>query len=422
MGYFVDNEDIQPKDIVNSYVSSYLNGTEQYSTFQDSAPNFVTYYSKNQQFSSSDHGLDNVEEIIGTNSPLRYNKLKDFPIYGVSEATPQTNWDEDFGVNLDQDSEAFILPNTIQPLPDDFLIFQYQSKEDSTSRIYRVTNVEVNNLENQSYYKIQYENFNVNSQDIERQVEKTYRTVFSNIGTENKSLILEDDFYQVNTNIKYSDELSKIFLDNFYNPSLNTFIFYEEEFNPVAEVKFIDLNLSRFVADENLLIKSNTYLSNIVPYKDKNPRNQRLNERNYRDSIYNKLINKEDLPNVITINDTKDSFLKIFREKYKEINYIYNAIEDTSNLKSLNNIVELPNISKINRINKDYQNKNSLYDLDVRYKMIILYLQDEKFEENLIKKVYEHYNNKRDMSLEDYILLPCLIYIVKNNIEKVFKK
>lgn len=422
MGYFVDNQDLQPKDIVNSYVSSYLNGTEKYSKFQSSSPSFVTYYSKDQSNSTSDFGLDNVEEIIGSNSPLKYNKLKDFPIYGVAEMTPQTEWDEETGIDNDEESEAYILPNTIQPLPDDFIVFQYQTKDKLRSRIFRIDDVETNNFESQSYYKIHYTNFNVDTEDIEKQVTNTYRTIFSNIGTENKSLILEEDYYNVSGNIKSSDDLSKIFIDEFYNSSLNTFIYYEDEFSAIASVKYIDLSLSRFIYENNLLVKSNNYLSNIMPYVDKNPKNERANQRIYRNSIYQKLKNKEELPNLLVLNDTKDSFLKIFREKYKEISFLPKSLNEEGAVEGLDDFIELTNVSKTNRVNKDYQNINSLTDLDVRYKMIILYLQDEKIETSMISKVIDYYNSKYDYELEDYILMPCLMYIMKNNIEKVFKK
>lgn len=422
MGYFISNDDLQPKDIVNSYVSSYLSGTEKYSKFQAGAPSFVTYYSKDHENSTSDRSLDNVEEIIGDNSPLKYNKLKDFPLYSVTEMTPGMEWDEEWGVDKDLESEAVILPGTIEPLPDDFIVFQYQTKENSTSRIYRITNVEISSLENSSYYKISYQNFNVNTDDIERQVTNTYRTVFSNIGTDNKSLILEEDFYQVNNSIKYSDEISALIIDNFYNSSLNTFIYYEDEISAVANIKYIDLNLSRFIYDNNLLVKSSTYLSNIMPYKDKNPKNERINQKNYKYSLYERLKDRKELPNIITLNETKDNFLKMFREKYLEINFMNKVLHDTKILNDMNDFTELSNISKINRINEDYQGVNSLTDLDERYKLIVLYLQKDNIDEKILDKIFKYYDDKFELDMEDYILLPCILFIIKNNIESKFKK
>ncbi|UAJ16991.1 hypothetical protein UFVDC4_00064 [Staphylococcus phage vB_SauM-UFV_DC4] len=422
MGTFISNDELQPKDIVNSYVSSYLSGTEKYSKFQAGAPSFVTYYSKDHEKSTSDRSLDNVEEIIGDNSPLKYNKLKDFPLYNVAEMNPTIEWDEEWGTEKDLESEAVILPGTIEPLPDDFIVFQYQSKENATSRIYRVTNVEMSSLENSAYYKIQYQNFNVNTEDIENQVSNVYRTVFSNIGTDNKSLILEEDFYQVNHSIKYADEFSQIFIDHFYNSSLNTFIYYEDEFSAVASTKYIDLNLSRFIYDNNLLVKSSTYLSNILPYKDKNPKNERINQKNYKFSLYEKLKDKKTLPNVITLNDTKDNFLKMFREKYKEISFVHKSIEDTKVLDGLNDFIELSNLTKINEVNEDYQGTKSLTYFDDRYKLVSMYMNDEKIEEKILSKVFNYYDDKYDMNMEDYVLLPCILFIIKDSIEGTFRK
>lgn len=420
MGTFISNDDLQPKDIVNSYVKSYLSGTEKYSKFQSGAPSFVTYYSKDFDSSTSDMSLDNVEEIIGYNSPIRYNKLKDFPLYSVNEIDPMLEFNEDVGISHELETEAVILPGTIEPLPDDFVIFQYHSKDEDKTRLYRVTNVNMTSLESSSYYKISLSAFDVPTQDIEEQVSNTYSTLFSNIGTENKSLILEEDLYEVNGNIGNYEELCDKFIDYFYNRTLNTFIFEEDVFVKDSK-RYIDLNLSRFIYDENLLIKSNSYISNILPYKDRNPKNDRMNIANYNHSLFNKLARKEELPNVINLSPTKDSFLKMFREKYIEINYLREKVENDK-MELPEGMLFMDNITQLNRVKEDYQKDKSLNEMDIRFRLITNYLMNEKLENKQISKVIEYFKNKHELDIIDYLIMPCIMYIIKNSINDVFKK
>lgn len=426
MGSFLNNEDLQPKDIVNNYVSSYLTSTERYSKFQADAPNFVTYYSKDFEKSTSDISLDNTEEIIGSNSSLRYNKLKDFPLYSVGQINPNIEWDEETGLDSSLETEALVLPGTIEPLPNDFVVFQYQTNDNQNSRIYQVENVEFTSHESSAYYKITLKNFNVNVTDIESQVSNTYRTIYANIGTDKKSLILEEDYYETRNNISSVQKLSNILINEFYDKNLNLFVYYDEEFSGIALKKYIDLNLAKFVFENNLLVESNTYLKNIVPYTDRNPNNERENNKKYKNSIYYKLMNKDKkLPNLIKTEISKDSFLSMFSEKYIQIDYLRTSNEVNLE-KSLElfdgTFTELPNISKINRINEDYQGPKSLAFLEDKYRIINLYLNDDKIKNDFIKHVVKKYEDTEVYTLEDYILIPILIYILKDNMEKVFKK
>src|SRR5699024_2456631 len=109
------------RDIVSDYIDGYVSSTRRYSKYQETAPNFVTYYKLDHSESTSDYGLDNVEEIVGKNSPLKYNKIKNMPLYSVETMSPNFDYDEESGPSMEgTDSEAIILPETIEPSVNDF--------------------------------------------------------------------------------------------------------------------------------------------------------------------------------------------------------------------------------------------------------------------------------------------------------------
>ena len=226
----------------------------------ESAPNFVTYYSKNFDASSSDFGLDNVEEIVGGNSPIKYNKIKNFPIYSVSEMNPSFDFDEESGLDISgTESEGIILPGTIEPQPDDLLLFEYHSRDENYLKLFRVENVEISMLESNSYYKINFSNFPADIKVLnERQVSEVYTTVYSNIGTDYRSIILEDVYNEARKSIINLSELTDLFQINYYNQKVNNFVMD----NDMGQ-RYYDPNMSRFINKHKLFISRQTYLKNM---------------------------------------------------------------------------------------------------------------------------------------------------------------
>ena len=65
------------------------NRVGQFSKFLESNPLFVTYYSINRQLSMTD--------------PIRFNEIKEFPIYGINDLIPDIENDEQKGLDLTLD-------------------------------------------------------------------------------------------------------------------------------------------------------------------------------------------------------------------------------------------------------------------------------------------------------------------------------
>ena len=70
---FLNNNIFKFEDRINS----------QYTRFLDRPPTYTTYYKINDIESTVDTGFNNIERMLGQNSPINYNEIKNFPIYNI---------------------------------------------------------------------------------------------------------------------------------------------------------------------------------------------------------------------------------------------------------------------------------------------------------------------------------------------------
>lgn len=187
--------------------------------FLDKTPVFVTYFHLNINETTVDEGFKDIEAIIGDKSPLKFQKIENFPMYGLEQVVLNIQESEQ-GLDTEYSSECVILPNTIKPLQNDFFMVNHVKG----SFIFRVTEVQYDNIRPDNFYKIgfRFEWLDDDKvQTIDSQVEEKYTCILQNIGTENNCIIQED----------YYDQLNKI--DDLYNDMVSTYkvIFYNERYN-----------------------------------------------------------------------------------------------------------------------------------------------------------------------------------------------
>lgn len=221
----------------------------QISRFLDKSPVFTEYYHINANETTVDSGYKDVEEVIGERSPIRYQKINDFPIYGLDAIILAINESEE-GLNTEYSGEAVILPNTIRPLQDDFFIIKHVKGP----YLFRVTGIEYDNIRPDNYYKISFK-FEYLDDEMVRllnnQVNETFTCILQNVGTENNCLIEET----------YFEKLKEI--EDMYNEMVNTYkvIFYSNRHNcflgDFGEGKIFDPLMSVFINKHKLLNRKN---------------------------------------------------------------------------------------------------------------------------------------------------------------------
>ena len=403
MGKFIDHAD---KQVVNNYIDSYMDSIIDYSKFQKGTPTYVTYYSKDFHASTADKGLGEVVENIGSESPLKFNKILNFPLYSAEEMIPDLTYDEELGLDTDLNSSAIFLPDTIEPQIGDYFSISYEDIE----KLYKVNDVQVTAHSDKIFYKITFASVS-SSLDIleERQIQDIYEVVFENIGTEKNSIILKRDYIVLDCIRKTYDKIVNRYEKVFFNRKLNQFVYYDSENNAYQ----YDNNLAIFINNNRMFINEKTLLENIIiepiltSYED---------EENYENSLYNAIEqnDKSLFKNKTYILETfNKGIFKVYSEKY--LNILYFPINETDTNSSniwLNTFLDydLTNLDEI--LTKEKFN----YD-----EIINIFLN----EFNNTKITYQNLNDmietieiKRDY--KNYILVPILIYILLKIEYKIF--
>lgn len=257
-------------EFINKEMQMYAsNKVGQYSKFLNKNPIFVTYYSVNEAGTTTDVGTGAIDSEIGPNSPIKYNRIDEFPIYGLPELKPDVLYDETgYDIELNA-SDIIVLPNTVIPRSSDYVFVTIPNND--TSFLFRVNGFEHNTVQSKDFYIISLElkrvSVNANT-EIEKQVVEGYMCIFENIGTQDKCLVTTDNVEKLETLYAFIDEITGAYKSMFfYNPVGN--LAYRDN----SDILFYDMYLSKFLTDTQVLYKPNSHDTLISSYDDVVPFN-----------------------------------------------------------------------------------------------------------------------------------------------------
>ena len=192
------------------------------SRFIDTTPTFVTYYHLNPDATTTDSGFKDVSSIIGFRSPLRFNKIDSFPLYGIEQIVLQIQ-DVDQGLDSSYEGEATIVPGSIKPLENDFFMIPYLKNP----YLFRVTEIMYDTIMPDNYYKIGFKLEYLEEdkvENIENQVYEKYTCVLENIGTENSCIIELESKKTLDAIDEMYDDMANTYKSIFYNDRHNCFL------------------------------------------------------------------------------------------------------------------------------------------------------------------------------------------------------
>ena len=257
MGFLINEEKLMEDNIFK--FENRLNS--QLTRFLDKSPVFVTYYHVNVNETTTDEGFRDIESIIGNRSPLRFQKIENFPMYGLDQVVLAIQ-DSEQGLDTEYSGEAVILPNTIKPLQND--IFKINHVKGSF--LFRVTEVQYDNIRPDNYYKI---NFRFEWLDDEKadkldeQVEENFSCILQNIGTEENCLIQEDYYKQLKLIDEMFNDMVKTYKILFYNERYNCFLWERLDgykiYDPFQTVFFNNHKLLNNKADYSTVMLSEEF-------------------------------------------------------------------------------------------------------------------------------------------------------------------
>lgn len=250
MAKYITNEQQFIEDNIFKYeerLSSPLN------RFTDKTPIFVKYWHISNEDSVADGGYQDTEELLGPNSSLRFKSIENMPLFGMEQFVAQLN-DGEQGLDTTIESEATTAPGTLRPVPNDmFVIHGFR-----TVMIYRIFNIEYDTIRPEGYYKVSFRLEFMEEEklrQLEAQTVKRYHCIYENIGTEEKCIILTDDYEQWKKVSSMYDEMADMYVAAYYSKKHNCFL---GNFRGDGKVLYDPL-MSYFIDKHSLFNKRNAF-------------------------------------------------------------------------------------------------------------------------------------------------------------------
>lgn len=243
----------------------------QFAKFLNKNPIFVTYYPVVRPLSRTDSGTGVIQEEIGPNSPVRYNKILELPVFNLPELKPDVEYDEGgYDINMNINDIAFIA-GTVRPKPGDYMLVQLARTK---PLLFRCNIYSHNTIQSNDYYMADFDLMDIDqeySKLIDKQVEKTYTCKFENIGTENKVFVTDEEDEQLSTLEGLINEMTNFYNGSFYDKDSDSFVLYDG--NGYGTQWYQDNYLTRFINESKIFQNDASDYTVILPYMELIPLN-----------------------------------------------------------------------------------------------------------------------------------------------------
>lgn len=255
MGYLntandmVENVDKALGDVLKSKFATHLQG--------NGTPVLVTYYHVDDTLSTSDWGNYTADQILGVNSPIRYNRIENFPLVGLRELIPSIDMVDENLMDMSIEGEVTSFPGTIKPTPLDIFLYRYG---DNNTITFRVTGIELTSIRNNDFYKMSISLKDINDMDtinkVEKQCIKGYVAKVDNIGTQDRCIIEDKIYYELDKIERLINHLIENYKILFYDRRYNCLVLRDSVF---AGYPIYDPYLTTFVEKHDLLDSDDEY-------------------------------------------------------------------------------------------------------------------------------------------------------------------
>jgi hypothetical protein len=398
------------ESISRNNIENYIkNATSDYSKFLNDTPVFVTYYSKDLYSSSFDKSFETTYQVVGSESPNKFNKIEKFPIYKTETSSFGTEI-TDFGINSNITSSAIIIPDTISPVVDDLFLLYYNN----ATRLFIVTDVDLDNYNNKKYYKITFKLSTHNVESIELQVNKNLIVDFNRIG-KTINPVHDKVFYDIYKKLEVIyDKLLEYYNDTYYDKF--TLIYttnFPEEFNMILTAKIIDNAVNKFMMENSLTTSFQRYRD----FKYINVNNIGLiSYSDYKKTIYGRIVHNDNISSIassikLTTLNKKTRLSLVYLKGISlfesvgnyDLDFIPNNINEY--------LIELYDIAFYESLSNNTSHEN------VYLNFIIKYCNDYYNEDNY-ELLLEHINHI-EFNYSNYYTIPLCLYIIKFYIRKM---
>lgn len=264
----------------NTFVDNQLYKYDQYlhsriNKYTGDGRTLVTYFNINDEHTTLSLGMYTNYQVLGNDSPLRYNKIDNMILLGFSKLSPEESQASGTTVrDYKLNGEAYIIPGTIMPKENDFFIINHINM----NHLFRVTQVTQDGLNTDGSYRISYALFSTDPIDIQalnKQVVGDHIMDLQTIGGEDLTPIIGKEDYELRSRlIKMVNDMVQNYISRYYDQVHNCFIC---RMNGQA---LFDLCGNAFMAKNGVMINDNS-MDNIILNENK------LND-NRLDMLYEK--------------------------------------------------------------------------------------------------------------------------------------
>lgn len=372
----------------------------------DKKPVFVTYYNINKDYSSLDPGSKLHMDNIGSESPIRYNKIYDFVLYGFSRIELDLENDE-FGLEANKiEGESYILPNTIIPTEGDY--FEVTHIKDSTY-LFMVKDVQKDTLDNGSnVYKISFKLEYIDNTDIHSRVVSNNRMIEKREGTNIVKIVRCEDYDIAKLMDRKAVTLKKYYNDLFYNPKVQTYIYMD-----LTDIRIYDPFMIEFLMRNDILDNGeDSYIHVCHQIPTVNTFSIDYDKtffRKFELKDKDNLLNSDRESNITEIHNYGTIFAGRFESYYKttykhDLGYKVSCLDEDIIYRIIENNIVNEEMDEL----KDQLWKN----------IIIKYFLNEVYTEKEVESVLDFHF---DYSKDAFYIIPLLIFCLEKAIENALK-
>lgn len=218
----------------------------------------VTYWNINDSKTTISLGMGTHYQILGPDSPLRYDNIENMILIGFTPLNPEEKQASTTNVrNYGLSGEAGVIPGTIMPKENDFFIVNHLNM----NHLFRVTQVTQDGLNTDGSYKINYELYTTNPQDIEKLRNQTvgkFVMDLQTIGGEDLTPVIGKEDHELRSRlIRMVNDMIENYVSRFYDHTHNCFILH------LNGRTLFDLCGNMFMAKHGVMINDNS-TGNIV--------------------------------------------------------------------------------------------------------------------------------------------------------------
>jgi hypothetical protein len=187
----------------------------------------VTYFNINDDKTTTALGTGEIYQLLGTDSPLRFNKIVKFPLLGLSPLSPEdSNASQTQVRNYALNGEAYVIPGTVQPKENDLFIINHLNM----NHIFRVVQVSQDGLNIDGYYKISYSLHTTNPDEIawaDKQTVAEFITDLQTIGGEDLTPVIgKEDYDHRSRLIQMVNDMAENYTARFYDQTHNCYLLH----------------------------------------------------------------------------------------------------------------------------------------------------------------------------------------------------